>query len=111
MSLPGGFTGSFSSISDTDSLPVQHAVSIDTVRRGSITKPETFSVASLANMDQKIGPERACEVAFYLGTFYLERHDRNEAKRRFEAAVNACPPSLIELGAAKAELTRLQSTR
>jgi lipoprotein NlpI len=75
------------------------------------TSPETFSVASLANMDQKVGPERACEVAFYLGTFYLERHDRNEAKRRFEAAVDACPPSLIELGAAKAELTRLQSTR
>jgi lipoprotein NlpI len=75
------------------------------------TSPEIFSVASLSNVDAKVRPERACEVAFYLGTFYLERHDRNEAKRRLEAAVNACPPSLIELGAAKAELTRLQSTR
>ena len=75
------------------------------------TSPETFSVASLSNMDAKVRAERACEVAFYLGTFYLEQHDRNEAKRRLEAAVNACPPSLVELGAAKAELTRLQSTR
>ena len=54
-------------------------------------------------------PERACEVAFYLGTFYLERRDRAEARHYLEAAVNACSPSLIELGAAKAELTRLQS--
>jgi tetratricopeptide (TPR) repeat protein len=75
------------------------------------TSPETFSVANLSNVDARVRPERACEIAFYLGTFYLEQHDRNEAKRRFEAAINACPPSLIELGAAKAELTRLQSTR
>jgi lipoprotein NlpI len=75
------------------------------------TSPETFSVVSLSNTDAKVGPERACEVVFYLGTFYLEQHDRNEAKRHFEAAVNACPPSLIDLEAAKAELTRLQSTR
>jgi tetratricopeptide (TPR) repeat protein len=74
------------------------------------TNPETFSTASLSNVDPKVRPERACEVAFYLGTFYLEQRDRVEAKRRLEAAVNACPPSLIELGAAKAELTRIQSS-
>jgi hypothetical protein len=41
--------------------------------------------------------------------FYLEQGDRVEAKRYLEAAVKACPPSLIDLGAAKAELIRLQS--
>jgi hypothetical protein len=60
-------------------------------------------------VDAKVRPERTCEVAFYLGTFYLEQGDRVEAKRYLEAAVNACPPSLIDLGAAKAELIRLQS--
>ena len=73
------------------------------------TSPETFSEASLSNVDAKVHPQRACEVAFYLGTFYLERGDRVEAKHYLEAAVDACSPSLIELGAAKAELTRLQS--
>jgi Tfp pilus assembly protein PilF len=65
----------------------------------------------LSNADAKVRPERACEIAFYLGTFYLEQHDRNEARRRLEVAVNACPPSIIELGAAKAELTRHKSAR
>jgi hypothetical protein len=37
-------------------------------------------VASLSNMDAKVDPESACEVAFYLGTFYLEKCDRNEAQ-------------------------------
>jgi len=60
------------------------------------TSPETFSATSLSNMDAKVRPKRACEVAFYLGTFYLERHDRNEAKRHLEAAVNACPPNLVD---------------
>ena len=73
------------------------------------TSPETFNKASLSNMDAKGRPERACEVAFYLGTFYLERRDWVEAKRYLEAAVNGCPPSLFDLGAAKAELIRLQS--
>jgi tetratricopeptide (TPR) repeat protein len=72
------------------------------------TSPETFNKASLSNVDEKVRPERACEVTFYLGTFYLEQRDRVDAKRQLEAAVNACPPSLIELGAAKAELTRIQ---
>jgi lipoprotein NlpI len=70
----------------------------------------TFSMANLSNADARVRPERACEMAFYLGTFYLEQHDRSEAKSRLEAAVNACPPSVVELGAAKAELTRLQSS-
>jgi tetratricopeptide (TPR) repeat protein len=73
------------------------------------TSPETFNKASFSNVDAKVRLERACEVAFYLGTFYLEQRDRVEAKRHLEAAVNACSPSLIELGAAKAELIRLQS--
>jgi hypothetical protein len=42
--------------------------------------PETFSVASLSNMDAKVDPESACEAAFYLGTFYLEKCDRKEAQ-------------------------------
>jgi len=71
------------------------------------TNPETISTAGLSNID----PERVCEVEFYLGTFYLEHDDRVEAKRRLEAAVNACPQRLIERGAAKAELIRLQSIR
>ena len=72
--------------------------------------PETFNKGSFSNVDAKVRPERACEVAFYLGTFYLEQRKRVEAKRHLEEAVNACPPSLIELGAAKAELTRIQSS-
>jgi hypothetical protein len=75
------------------------------------TNPETVSTAGLSNIDTKARSERVCEVEFYLGTFYLERDDRVEAKRRLEAAVNACPPSVIERGAAKAELIRLQSIR
>ena len=73
--------------------------------------PETVSTVGLSNVDTKARPERACEVEFYLGTFYLEQGDQLEAERRFEAAVNACPLSVIERGAAKAELIRLQSTR
>jgi tetratricopeptide (TPR) repeat protein len=75
------------------------------------TDPETVSTAGLSNIDTKARPERVCEVEFYLGTFYLEQDDRVEAKRRLEAAANSCPPSLIERGAAKAELIRLQSIR
>jgi lipoprotein NlpI len=55
------------------------------------TNPETVSTMALSNVDTKARPERACEVEFYLGTFYLEQGDRVEAERRFEAAVNACP--------------------
>jgi lipoprotein NlpI len=73
--------------------------------------PETGSTVGLSNIDAKARPERVCEVEFYLGTFYLQHDDRVEAKRRLEAAVNACPPSLVERGAAKAELIRLQSIR
>jgi tetratricopeptide (TPR) repeat protein len=75
------------------------------------TSPETFSVANLSNVDARARPERACEIAFYLGTFYSERHDWNEAKRHLDASVNACAPNAVELGAAKAELTRLHSPR
>jgi tetratricopeptide (TPR) repeat protein len=75
------------------------------------TNPETVSTAGLSNIDTKARPERVCEVEFYLGTFYLEHDDRVEAKRRLEAAANACPRSLIERGAAKVELIRLQSIR
>jgi lipoprotein NlpI len=75
------------------------------------TNPETVSAVGLSNVDTKARPRRACEVEFYLGTFYLEQSDRIEAERRFEAAVNACPRGLIERGAAKAELMRLRSTR
>jgi tetratricopeptide (TPR) repeat protein len=75
------------------------------------TNPETISTVGLSNVDTKGRLERACEVEFYLGTFYLEQGDRVKAERRFEAAVNACPLSLVERGAAKAELTRLRSTR
>jgi tetratricopeptide (TPR) repeat protein len=74
------------------------------------TNLETVSTAGLSNIDTKARPGRVCEIEFYLGTFYLEQGDRGEAKGRFEAAVNACPPSLIERGAAKAELISLQST-
>jgi hypothetical protein len=35
------------------------------------TSPETFSVASLSNMDAKVGPECACEVTSYLGIVLL----------------------------------------
>ena len=75
------------------------------------TDPETVSAVGLSNVDTKARPRRACEVEFYLGTFYLEHDDRVEAKRRLEAAANACPRSLIERGAAKVELIRLQSIR
>jgi len=75
------------------------------------TNPETISTVGLSDIDTKARLERACEVEFYLGTFYLEQGDRVEAGRRFEAAVNACPLGLIERGAAKAELIRLRSTR
>jgi tetratricopeptide (TPR) repeat protein len=75
------------------------------------TNPETVSTAGLSNVGTKARPERACEVEFYLGTFYLEQGDRIEAERRFEVAVNACPLGLIERGAAKAELMRLRSAR
>jgi tetratricopeptide (TPR) repeat protein len=75
------------------------------------TNPETVSTVGLSNVDTKARRERACEVEFYLGTFYLEQGDRVEAEHRFEAAVNACPLGLIERGAAKAELIRLRSTR
>jgi tetratricopeptide (TPR) repeat protein len=75
------------------------------------TNPVTVSTVGLSNVDTKARSERACEVEFYLGTFYLEQGDRVEAERRFEAAVNACPLGLIERGAAKAELMRLRSTR
>jgi tetratricopeptide (TPR) repeat protein len=74
------------------------------------TNPKTVGTAGLSNIDTKARSERACEVEFYLGTFYLEQGDRAEAGRRLEAAVSACPPGLIERGAAKAELIRLQST-
>jgi len=73
--------------------------------------PETVSAESLSNVDARIWPKRACEVAFYLGTFDLEQGDRVEAKRHLEAAVNECPPSVIELGAARAELIRLQHAK
>jgi tetratricopeptide (TPR) repeat protein len=72
---------------------------------------ETVSTTGLANVDPKIRPERSCEIAFYWGTFELERGSWVEARRNLEVAANACPPSLIELGAAKAELIRLQSIR
>jgi tetratricopeptide (TPR) repeat protein len=76
-----------------------------------VASPETVATVGLSNVDAKVRPERACEVAFYLGTFYLEQRDWVEAKRRLQAAVDQCPPSLIELGAAKAELAHLESTR
>jgi tetratricopeptide (TPR) repeat protein len=72
--------------------------------------PQTINAAGLANVNTKIRSERACEIAFYLGTFELERGSLVEARRDLEVAANACPPSVVELGAAKAELTRLQST-
>jgi lipoprotein NlpI len=46
------------------------------------TSPETASTAGLSNADTKGRLEHACEVEFYLGTFYLEEGDRVEAMSR-----------------------------
>lgn len=75
------------------------------------TTPEVVTVAGLANINPKSQPERVCEVAFYLGTFELEKGNKAEAERRLQAAANICPTNLIELAAAKAELMRLNTGR
>jgi lipoprotein NlpI len=62
-------------------------------------------LASAKESDPKKSRERLCEANFFIGQLALQRGSKEEAKRAFQIAVRDCPPELLEMGAATAELT------
>jgi len=68
---------------------------------------ETTAEALLAsaNSDPKKSRERLCEANFFVGQLALQGGSKEEAKRAFQIVVRDCPPELLEMGAAAAELS------
>jgi lipoprotein NlpI len=62
-------------------------------------------LASAKESDPKKSRERLCDANFFIGQLALQKGFKEEAKRAFQIAVRDCPPELLEMGAAAAELT------
>jgi tetratricopeptide (TPR) repeat protein len=100
---------------DDPSRLAENAVGVDRAKwPGPVIDLHLFAlspdmVRAAAMSDEKSWEQRTrtCELDFYLGTFDLERGAPEEARRRFQAAKDACLPNRIELAAAKAELERM----
>jgi lipoprotein NlpI len=67
------------------------------------TTPEAL-LASAKDSDPKKSRERLCDANFFVGQLALQRGSKEEAKRAFQIVVRDCPPELLEMGAAAAEL-------
>ncbi|MFB2606914.1 hypothetical protein ACE04B_33940 [Rhizobium phaseoli] len=52
---------------------------------------------------------QTCESIFYIGEWYLLAGARDEARRRFQAALASCPRTFIEYDGARGELARLDA--
>jgi tetratricopeptide (TPR) repeat protein len=50
---------------------------------------------------------RLCDADFYLAAYSLEKGEREEARRLYQAAADGCPPGTVGAFAAKPELARL----
>jgi lipoprotein NlpI len=68
------------------------------------TTPEAL-FASAKDSDPKKSRERLCDANFFVGQLALQRGSKEEAKRAFQIVVRDCPPELLEMGAAAAELS------
>jgi hypothetical protein len=52
-------------------------------------------------------PTEQCELAFYLGEWYLLRDAKNEAKGELQTAADTCPKLYPDFRAATSELKQL----
>lgn len=57
--------------------------------------------------DPKIAAGRHCEAQFYFGEMELLNGRADRAKDHFQRTLDVCPKAFLELGGAKAELSRL----
>ena len=62
-------------------------------------------LASAKDSDPKKSRERLCEANFFVGQLALQRGSKEEAKRAFQIVVRDCPPEVLAMGAAAAELS------
>lgn len=69
--------------------------------------PGEVRVAAAAVEDEGVRRVRACDADFYLAAYSLEKGEREEARRLYQAAADTCPPGTIATWAAKPELARL----
>ena len=67
-------------------------------------------LAAADHPEAHIKREQVCEANVYSGELALQQGRKNEARRRFRAAVADCPKALIEWSAANAELKALGVT-
>jgi lipoprotein NlpI len=70
------------------------------------TSPEQ-ALAAANHANARTRATRICEVNFYAGELALAQGNNQEAQRRMQLAVSDCPPGLIELTSARAELRAL----
>ncbi|HVN64647.1 MAG TPA: tetratricopeptide repeat protein [Candidatus Binataceae bacterium] len=68
--------------------------------------PEQVAIAATKG-DADAQREHGCEAEFYLGEYALTRHDRDGAAKLLHQALETCPQSFLEYGAARSELLRM----
>ncbi|HEX8664881.1 MAG TPA: tetratricopeptide repeat protein [Beijerinckiaceae bacterium] len=69
--------------------------------------PDEVRAAAAAGEDEGARRVRACDADFYLAAYSLEKGEREEARRLYQAAAETCPPGTVGAFAAKPELARL----
>jgi hypothetical protein len=69
---------------------------------GETTPAELLAFAK--DSDPKKSRERLCDANFFVGQLALVRGSQEVAKRAFQIVARDCPPQLLEMGAASAEL-------
>lgn len=64
--------------------------------------------AAAAQGDQKAISGQQCEANFYVAEWRIAQNDSSAAKPLLQAAMDKCPPTFIERGAATIEIARLK---
>jgi lipoprotein NlpI len=72
-----------------------------------LTNPDEAQKAALSAGQQSKRAGQACEAAFYIGVYWIEKAEQADARPLLQSAEDSCPYNFVEKPAAMLEFKRL----